>query len=60
MITLEMAYEKHCAGSEAFCRSIEKSGDVQLTRAEMKRIAGVAPNASAFMLIWGEHDWWQD
>jgi len=60
MIPIENAYENFNAGSQEFCQSIEKHGGVELSRSEIKRIASVAPNASAFMRVWGDKNWWLD
>jgi hypothetical protein len=57
---IEEAYEKNRDGSKGFCKYIAAQGGVELSRSEIKRIASVAPNASAFMRVWGEEIWWLD
>ena len=58
MIAIEEAYKKFNAGSRGFCQFIENNGGVELTRAEIERIASVAPSASSFLHIWGNQNWW--
>ncbi len=57
---VEHAFENFRAGSQGFCAYIETNTGLDMTREEIERICTVAPNASKFMSVWRDADWWTD
>lgn len=60
VIAIKEAFEQFRAGSQGFCQHIETHAGLEISRDEIERICTVAPNASEFMQVWQDDDWWTD
>jgi hypothetical protein len=47
-------------GSEGFVRAVETYCNLQISREEIRRIAGSSTCPKEFMAIWHDGDWWTD
>lgn len=53
-------YNEHSAGSTGFIRAVLHLGTFNLSANEIIRIAAIADNASDFLTIWTNDDFWTD
>ena len=61
IVKLEEAFETFTAGSQGFCKHVATQCDgLGLSVREVARICAVAPNASAFLRVWSDSEWWTD
>lgn len=59
-MTLFDIYSEFARGSNGFVKAVQTWGGMDLTDAEIERIAGKAETADDFIRIWETEDWYSD
>ena len=57
---VQHAYENFRIGSQGFCRYIGERANLNVTDAEVRRIAENAATVEAFMAVWNNDTYWRD
>jgi len=57
---VQHAYENFRIGSQGFCRYIGERANLNVTDAEVRRIAENAATVDAFMAVWNNDTYWRD
>ena len=57
---VQHAYKNFRIGSQGFCRYIGERANLNVTDAEVRRIAENAATVEAFMAVWNNDTYWRD